>query len=227
MFNNLFSSRGRIRRLEYCLSVVFYFIGFTILDEMLKGNKGAILGFLYIPLIWFVLAQGAKRCHDINNSGWCQIIPFYFLWMVLKEGTPGSNDYGMDPKASFTNQHLTTNLTVGGVVSNTVYPKTEQRYTAPIADVVRSLQQQKQATLQQQTVLDVINVNYGLTQDVLKQLRSLDKTNSLSYTLTGTTAAITINYNDTPQVLLDDLCQIIPNIDVREVKLGSISIKIK
>ena len=223
MFNNLFSSRGRIRRLEYGLSVVFYFVGFTILDKMLTGSKASIAGFLYIPLIWFVLAQGAKRCHDINNSGWCQIIPFYFLWMVFKEGTSGSNDYGSDPKASFTNQPLTTKATLG----DTVYPKPQQKYTAPIADVVYSLQQQKQATLQQQTVLEVINVNYGLTQDVLKKLRLLDKTNSLSYTLSGTTAVITINHNNTTQVLLDDLYQIMPNIDVREVKPGCISIKIK
>lgn len=223
MFNNLFSSRGRIRRLEYGLSVVFYFVALTILERMLAGSRESILGLLYIPLIWFLLAQGAKRCHDINNSGWCQIIPFYFLWMVFKEGTPGSNDYGIDPKSSFNNQPLATKATV----SNTVYPKTQQKYTAHIADVVHSLQRQKQATLEQQTILEVINVNYGLTQDVLKKLRLLDKTNSLSYTLSGTTAAITINHNNTTQVLLDDLYKIMPNIDVREVKPGSISIKIK
>ena len=51
-----------------------------------------VLGF------WFMTAQGAKRCHDRNNSGWYQFIPLYGLWMLFADGDVGENDYGPDPK---------------------------------------------------------------------------------------------------------------------------------
>ena len=53
-----------------------------------------ILGAMY----WFQFAQGAKRCHDMGNNGFYQIIPFYVLIMLFSEGENRSNRYGMDPK---------------------------------------------------------------------------------------------------------------------------------
>ena len=53
---------------------------------------------LLIPVYWFLLAQGAKRCHDRGNSGWYQIIPFYNLWMLFADSEKGVNDYGLNPK---------------------------------------------------------------------------------------------------------------------------------
>ena len=58
----------------------------------------ALLGLLFIPLAWFLFAQGAKRCHDRNGSGWWQIVPFYGLWMIFADGTEGPNEYGPNPK---------------------------------------------------------------------------------------------------------------------------------
>ncbi len=52
-----------------------------------------------IPAFWFFIAQSAKRCHDRDNSGWYQIIPFYVFWMMFAEGNHGTNSYGEDPKA--------------------------------------------------------------------------------------------------------------------------------
>jgi uncharacterized membrane protein YhaH (DUF805 family) len=45
-----------------------------------------------------MLAQGAKRCHDRNNSGWYQLIPFYFIWILFGDSDTGFNDYGPNPK---------------------------------------------------------------------------------------------------------------------------------
>ena len=53
---------------------------------------------LFIPLIWVLWAQGAKRCHDIGKSDWWQFVPFFVLWMLFKDGDVGSNEYGEDPK---------------------------------------------------------------------------------------------------------------------------------
>ena len=45
-----------------------------------------------------MIAQGAKRCHDRGNSGWCQLIPLYGLFMVFGGSDHGENKYGPNPK---------------------------------------------------------------------------------------------------------------------------------
>ena len=101
MFKAPFSFEGRIRRKEYGLSYLIYFvIAFSI--SLLLQETGEIvpifLMFAFIPLLWFMWAQGAKRCHDVGNSGWWQLIPFYALWMLFQDGQPGPNQYGENPK---------------------------------------------------------------------------------------------------------------------------------
>ena len=53
---------------------------------------------LLIRSLWIFYAQGANRCHDLDNSGWYQLIPFYSLWLIFKKGNSGPNSYGDDPK---------------------------------------------------------------------------------------------------------------------------------
>jgi uncharacterized membrane protein YhaH (DUF805 family) len=63
------------------------------------GGTGSVIGLLIlIPIIWFRLAQGAKRCHDIGKNGWWQIIPFYIFVMLFQDGDLGRNEYGSNPK---------------------------------------------------------------------------------------------------------------------------------
>lgn len=102
MFKNPFSFEGRIRRTEFGLSIILMFIGAFIIGLIIGGTGMAegIMYILLIPVYWFVFAQGAKRCHDMGNSGWFQIIPFYALWMLFASGEFGSNEYGSDPKAA-------------------------------------------------------------------------------------------------------------------------------
>jgi uncharacterized membrane protein YhaH (DUF805 family) len=58
-----------------------------------------MIPFLQLPLLWFYLAQGAKRCHDLGNSGWWQLIPFYGVFLLFQNSEPGVNKYGYNPKA--------------------------------------------------------------------------------------------------------------------------------
>ena len=51
-----------------------------------------------LPGLIFFWAQGAKRCHDLGNSGWYQLIPLYGLWMLFQDGIKGNNEYGINPK---------------------------------------------------------------------------------------------------------------------------------
>ena len=96
MFSSSFSFNGRIRRTEYGLSFIIYIIVNAIIMSLVKSTGVLALG--YIPLLWFLWAQGAKRCHDRGNSGWYQIIPFYVFWMFFAEGEKDQNEYGNSPK---------------------------------------------------------------------------------------------------------------------------------
>lgn len=59
---------------------------------------GIFFYLYFVILFWFILAQGAKRCHDLGNSGFYQFIPFYGLWMLFEKGKSGENEYGNNPK---------------------------------------------------------------------------------------------------------------------------------
>lgn len=99
MFNNPFSTEGRIRRSEFGISCIIS--GFlNVISNVLAMDESTVIIALviYFPNLWFMLAQGAKRCHDLGHSGWWQIIPFYSLWMLFQDGEHGSNEYGESPK---------------------------------------------------------------------------------------------------------------------------------
>lgn len=100
MFKKPFSFEGRIRRTEYGLSYLIYMAAVFTVSFVSEANSllALPLTLLFIPLIWFLLAQGAKRCHDRSNSGWFQIIPFYGLWMLFADSDFGNNEYGPNPK---------------------------------------------------------------------------------------------------------------------------------
>ena len=102
MFRNSFSFEGRIRRLEYGLSFIIYYIWLFfsafVAVSINADNFEGIYYLLMIPGFYFWIAQGAKRCHDRGNTGWYQLIPFYGLWMLFGDGDIGNNNHGANPK---------------------------------------------------------------------------------------------------------------------------------
>ena len=99
MFQNPFSFDGRIRRTEFGLIFIIFFV-LRIVTSLVAIETESI-GFMYltlIPLLWFLWAQGAKRCHDLGKNGWWQIIPLYGFWLIFQDGQPGTNEYGDNPK---------------------------------------------------------------------------------------------------------------------------------
>ena len=64
-----------------------------------------ILFVCAIPLAIWGLSVQARRCHDIGQSAWILLlqIPFIgslilYLLLGFKDGTPGPNQFGPDPK---------------------------------------------------------------------------------------------------------------------------------
>lgn len=98
MFSDLFSFDGRARRTEYGLSLIIY-CGATFAVNYLTPNDYWIAALVWhFYLIYFIWAQGAKRCHDLGKNLIHQFIPFYVFWMLFAEGEKGDNYYGKDPK---------------------------------------------------------------------------------------------------------------------------------
>jgi uncharacterized membrane protein YhaH (DUF805 family) len=101
MFKNPFSFEGRIRRTEFGLSFLIYLVAYfsAIGLVIAAGNVGTIFAaVIFIPVVWFLWAQGAKRCHDLDRSGWFQLIPFYVFIMLFQDGEAGMNRFGANPK---------------------------------------------------------------------------------------------------------------------------------
>jgi len=92
----------------YLLSLAFNWFGIDVsesVDLIIMILFYAALWLYIVLFIVFSLAQGIKRLHDMNSSGWwviLQFIPyvslFYLLWLLIGDGTIGPNKYGEDPK---------------------------------------------------------------------------------------------------------------------------------
>ena len=94
MFKNPFSFQGRIRRLEYGIS---YLISIFLIS-VISGWDSYFSEILYVNVIYFSCAQGAKRAHDIGYTGWLQFIPLTGIVLLFEDSLPQENEYGISPK---------------------------------------------------------------------------------------------------------------------------------
>ncbi len=120
----LFSYEGRIPRSTfwyYVVGAAIVWVAARFADTVLGATTGAgtngygcFTVFLALLQIATGLAVGAKRCHDIDRSGWYLLwglIPILGdLWLLYQlgfiKGTVGQNLYGPDPLSG--NQHAAT-----------------------------------------------------------------------------------------------------------------------
>jgi uncharacterized membrane protein YhaH (DUF805 family) len=99
MFSSSLLFHGRIRRTEYNISLIVVSISNFVLYLIIESFEPFILVLLaYILNVWFSLAQGTKRCHDIGKSWWYQLIPIMQFWLIFKNSQDGTNEYGRNPK---------------------------------------------------------------------------------------------------------------------------------
>lgn len=90
-FLNYFSFYGRIGRTEYAISLIIIFVICIAIEAFITSGDLPLVALAYIPVLWFLFAQGAKRCNDIGTSGWYQILPFYIFWMIFQKGLTRPN----------------------------------------------------------------------------------------------------------------------------------------
>lgn len=97
---------GRARRKEYWMFFLFNVIVGLVLGVIVAVTQLAILPSIYSLLILIPsLALTIRRLHDVDKGGiWLLIgcVPLigwiWLLVLVCKEGTPGTNQYGVNPK---------------------------------------------------------------------------------------------------------------------------------
>ena len=104
--HSVFSFKGRISRLQYwvalfggfCVFCVPLLLALTLMNENVENASNsifAICAMLWAFLYYYIIyAVGAKRCHDLDHSGWFQLIPFYAFVMLFSSGDDEENEYG-------------------------------------------------------------------------------------------------------------------------------------
>jgi uncharacterized membrane protein YhaH (DUF805 family) len=108
---------GRARRTEFWMFILFnmlFAFGAMVLDNLLglKFNEQIPYGYIYLlyGLAVFIpgIAVAVRRLHDVGKSGWFYFIVFIpiigAIWLIIlfaTDGTPGSNEYGINPKENY------------------------------------------------------------------------------------------------------------------------------
>lgn len=114
-FLNCLSFDGRIGRKEFrisfIVSVFIYIVLHIVWLKLLYLTYGEstnpdpnhiffncdnlILNPLEVLLLWFFIAQGVKRCHDLNKSGAYLLLNIFILpTLAFSDGMPERNKYG-------------------------------------------------------------------------------------------------------------------------------------
>lgn len=113
-FKRPFSAKGRIGRIDYFIShligfIIYFFIvflltysqndyyGYSDYNSGYELVKSILVLVVYIFFIYYVIVTTAKRCHDVGNSGWYQLIPFYALVLLFIPGQDKDNEWGTKP----------------------------------------------------------------------------------------------------------------------------------
>jgi uncharacterized membrane protein YhaH (DUF805 family) len=114
-FHNYFDFRSRSTQAEYWWWFLFGVVVVTILSFVdirtgtynMRSGNGLLSGLFKLATLIPGLALGARRLHDINRTGWWQLMWFGILLIVpgivlivwaTKPSDEGTNKYGPAPR---------------------------------------------------------------------------------------------------------------------------------
>jgi len=99
---------GRTARKGFWMFILINFIISIIISFVAPflGDKSGIIGTIYMLAVLIpTLAVGARRLHDINKSGWWQLISLIpivgGIWLIVLfclDSDAGDNRFGPNPK---------------------------------------------------------------------------------------------------------------------------------
>ena len=96
---------GRASKSEFWPYFLVYTFGSLILDVSTEATQMPILGIITLIVslggMLPMISVGCRRMHDINKSGWFQVIPIYNLILWTQDSTEGSRITRSSPKKSF------------------------------------------------------------------------------------------------------------------------------
>ncbi len=116
---SFWSYKGRLRRRDYgyrllgyiVISILLFFLNLMAIES--TSADWSYIAFLMLTIFLFILIlfQVIKRLQDSDRPGALAILSLipiigyiFMLFLVLEEGTKGSNKYGPDPKQANKNQ---------------------------------------------------------------------------------------------------------------------------
>lgn len=76
----------------------------SVVSSTLAGFISGLSMLVSLGLLVPMLAVGVRRLHDTGNPTWFIILSFiplvnlYYLYLMIKEGDRGPNEFGPDPK---------------------------------------------------------------------------------------------------------------------------------
>ena len=97
----------RMGRLEYVTWHVLYVlltVFVFVVAKIFTGEPAQVTVWFVLGFIVFHPVISIPRLHDMNRpASWLYVyaipptMPFFFFWMAVNSGTPGTNDYGPPP----------------------------------------------------------------------------------------------------------------------------------
>ena len=119
-FSNYFKFTGRSTRAEYWWWVLFFVVasaGLGLIISSIRDLSPSVTYFvgpgelLLLGTLIPWLALGSRRLHDINRTGWWQLMwlgfpfiipPIVLMVCAIKQGDANPNKYGTDPRRAAT-----------------------------------------------------------------------------------------------------------------------------
>ncbi len=109
VWSNYAKFNGRARREEFWNFVLFNALAYIVMGMLMVASLsfGILIGLYYLAVFVPTLALSVRRMHDLGKIGWYILdsaIPVVgvirYLVLLCTAGEEGTNEYGLDPKAT-------------------------------------------------------------------------------------------------------------------------------